>query len=47
MTELMGNSLLAYTIADKPRSKFQRYRTTENGIEFLRESCKYDDLFAG
>jgi ATP-dependent DNA helicase RecG len=36
MTELMGNGLLGYTIPDKPRSKLQRYRTTEKGIEFLR-----------
>lgn len=40
ISELIGHGLLDYTIPDKPRSRLQKYRTTEKGREFLRGSRK-------
>ena len=34
---LIEGGLLAYTIPDKPRSRMQRYRTTEPGLATLRK----------
>jgi hypothetical protein len=40
---LVGAGLLQLTIPDRPRSRMQRYRTTEAGIAALAQSGTGDD----
>ena len=40
LKKLLSDSLIEFTIPDKPNSRLQKYRLTEKGVEYLQKSGK-------